>query len=99
MSATKIDEESGRTTPMMVPARPAFADRIGNPAPLAMGGFAVTLSAVSLAMMGLRGVSTQTAFIGDLCFVACVGLLISAQWEMVKGNTFSYTVLSAYGGF
>lgn len=65
--------------------------------PLAMGGFATTLLSVSLAMMGFRGVSVQTVFIGDLCFVACIGLLISAQWEIVKGNTFAYTVLTAYG--
>lgn len=64
-----------------------------------MGGFATTLLSVSLAMMNFRDVSTQTLFVGDLCFVAFFGLLISAQWEMVRGNTFSYTVLSAYGEF
>ncbi|KXJ88143.1 GPR1/FUN34/yaaH family-domain-containing protein [Microdochium bolleyi] len=72
---------------------------LADPAPLAMGGFATTLLTVSLAMMNLRGVSSQTLFVGNLCFVACVGLLISAQWSMVKGDTFSYTVLSAYGLF
>lgn len=66
-------------------------------APLAMGGFATTLLSVSLAMMNFRGVTTQTIFIGNLCFVACIGLLISAQWSMVKGDTFSYTVLTAFG--
>lgn len=64
-----------------------------------MGGFATTLLTVSLAMMNFRGVSNQTIFVGDLCFVACIGLLISAQWSMVKGDTFSYTVLSAFGAF
>lgn len=62
-----------------------------------MGGFATTFLSLSLAMMNFRGVFTQTIFVGDLCFVAGIGLLISAQWEMVRGNTFSYTVLSAYG--
>lgn len=52
---------------------------------------------LSLSMMGFRGVSNQTVFIGNLCFLAGVGLLISAQWEMVKGNTFAYTVLAAFG--
>jgi succinate-acetate transporter protein len=66
-------------------------------APLAMGGFATTLLSVSLAMMNFRGVALQTMYIGNLCFVACIGLLISAQWSMVKGDTFSYTVLSAFG--
>ncbi|KAL1874763.1 hypothetical protein VTK73DRAFT_182 [Phialemonium thermophilum] len=80
-----------------------FSQRLANPAPLAMGGFATSLLSVSLAMMGFRGVTNQTVFVGDLCFVACVALLISAQWEMVRGQTFSYTVLSAfalfYGGY
>ncbi|KAI1408028.1 GPR1/FUN34/yaaH family-domain-containing protein [Hypoxylon sp. FL1857] len=77
----------------------SLSQRLANPSPLAMGGFATTLLTVSLAMMGFRGVSTQTLFVADLCLVACVALLISAQWEMVRGNTFSYTVLSAFGLF
>lgn len=48
-------------------------------------------------MMGFRGVENQTVFIPNLCFLAGLGLLISAQWEMVKGNTFEYTVLAAFG--
>ncbi|KAM0715787.1 hypothetical protein Q7P37_008301 [Cladosporium fusiforme] len=72
---------------------------IGNPTPLAMGGFATTLLTLSLSMMGFRGVHTQTVFVGDLCFAAGIGMLISAQWEIVRGNTFTYTVLSAFGLF
>ncbi|KAF2008427.1 hypothetical protein BU24DRAFT_415788 [Aaosphaeria arxii CBS 175.79] len=75
------------------------AGRLADPAPLAMGGFATSLITVCFAMMNLRDVSIQTVNIGNLCFVASIGLLISAQWEMVRGNTFSYTVLSAYGLF
>ncbi|KAK1767911.1 GPR1/FUN34/yaaH family-domain-containing protein [Phialemonium atrogriseum] len=96
MSCTKKDEEVAE---MRIEAYPRMEQRIGNPTPLAMGGFATTLLTLSLAMMGFRGVSVQTIFVGDLCFVACIGLLISAQWEMVKGNTFGYTVLSAFGLF
>lgn len=64
-----------------------------------MGGFATTLLSVSLALLQVRGVENQTIFIGDLCFVASIGLLISAQWSMVKGDTFSYTVLTAFGSY
>ncbi|CEJ60854.1 hypothetical protein PMG11_09410 [Penicillium brasilianum] len=70
---------------------------LANPSPLGFGGFATTLMTLSLSMMGFRGVSNQTLFISNLCFLAGVGLLISAQWEMLKGNTFSYTVLTAFG--
>ncbi|KAL2817997.1 GPR1/FUN34/yaaH family-domain-containing protein [Aspergillus cavernicola] len=70
---------------------------LANPNPLGFGAFATTLMTLSLSNMGFRGVSNQTLFIGDLCLLAGIGLLISAQWEMVRGNTFSYTVLAAFG--
>ena len=28
-----------------------------------------------------------------------IGMVISAQWELVLGNTYAYTVLSAFGFF
>ncbi|RAH46254.1 uncharacterized protein BO95DRAFT_362091 [Aspergillus brunneoviolaceus CBS 621.78] len=71
--------------------------------PLGFGAFATTLMTLSFSMMGFRSVSNQTVFIANLCFLAGIGLLISAQWEMMKGNTFAYTVLGAfafyYGGY
>ncbi|KAL5364714.1 GPR1/FUN34/yaaH family-domain-containing protein [Aspergillus floccosus] len=77
---------------------------LANPGPLGFGAFATTLMTLSVYMMGFRGVSNQTVFIADLCFLAGIGLLISAQWEMVKGHTFAYTVLAGflglyYGGY
>ncbi|KAI9147107.1 Acetate transporter protein patA [Paramyrothecium foliicola] len=93
-SILKGDEECGSGTEI---SRKAFPETLANPSPLAMGGFATTLLTVSLAMMGLRGVSNQSLFMGDLCFVASIALIISAQWEMLRGNTFSYTVLTAFG--
>ena len=65
--------------------------------PLGFGCFATTLMTLSLSLMGFRGVSNQSVFIGNLCFLAGLCLLISAQWEMMKGDTFSYTVLAAFG--
>ncbi|KXH47901.1 hypothetical protein CNYM01_01419 [Colletotrichum nymphaeae SA-01] len=53
--------------------------------------------------MGIRDIENQAVFIANLCFLAGLGLLISAQWEMVRGNTFAYTTLIAfafyYGGY
>ncbi|KAL4993146.1 GPR1/FUN34/yaaH family-domain-containing protein [Aspergillus recurvatus] len=74
-----------------------LSKHLANPGPLGFGAFATTLMTLSLSMMGLRAVSNQTVFITNLCFLAGLGLLISAQWEMVKGNTFNYTVLTAFG--
>lgn len=62
-----------------------------------MGGFATTLLTLSLSLMDLRGTSIEAIHTGNLVLVAGLGLLISAQWEMARGNTFSYTVLSAFG--
>lgn len=61
-----------------------------------MGMFATTLLTLSLAMMGFRGVREQAVFVGNLCFAAGIGMFVSAQWEMILGNTFSYTVLTAF---
>lgn len=52
---------------------------------------------LSLSMMGARGVENQGMFVADLLLLAGLGLIITAQWEMVRGNTFSYTALSAFG--
>ncbi|KAL4869408.1 hypothetical protein BDV12DRAFT_168094 [Aspergillus spectabilis] len=75
----------------------ATGRRLANPNPLGFGAFATTLMTLSLSNMGFRGVSNQTLFIADLCLLAGFGLLISAQWEMVRGSTFGYTVLAAFG--
>lgn len=48
-------------------------------------------------MMGARGVENEGMFIGNLLLLAGLGLIITAQWEMVRGNTFAYTILSAFG--
>ncbi|OHF01690.1 hypothetical protein CORC01_02881 [Colletotrichum orchidophilum] len=77
--------------------------RLANSSPFGYGAFATTLMTVSLSMLGIRNVENQALFIANLCFLAGLGLLISAQWEMVRGNTFAYTTLIAfafyYGGY
>ncbi|KAL6355613.1 hypothetical protein LRP88_11216 [Fusarium phalaenopsidis] len=78
---------------------PSMVHQIGNPSPMAMGTFATTLLTLSLSMMGFRGVATQTVFIANLCFAAGLGMLISAQWEIARGNSFGYAYLSAYAFF
>ncbi|KAI9368479.1 GPR1/FUN34/yaaH family-domain-containing protein [Aspergillus egyptiacus] len=97
IDALRSDVEAA-SAPTVKPRR-----RLANPNPLGFGAFATTLMTLSLSNMGFRGVSNQTVFIADLCLLAGIGLLISAQWEMVRGNTFSYTVLAAfalyYGGY
>lgn len=57
-------------------------------------GFATTLLTLLLSMMGARGVENEGMFIGNLLLLAGLGLILSAQWEMVRGNTFPYTARS-----
>ncbi|KAK1453533.1 hypothetical protein CMEL01_05192 [Colletotrichum melonis] len=74
-----------------------LADHIIPQSPFGYGAFATTLMTLSLANMGIRNIENQAVFIANLCFLAGLGLLVSAQWEMVRGNTFAYTTLIAFG--
>lgn len=67
--------------------------------PLGLGSFATTLMTLSLSMMGAGGVLNQGVSIANLCFLVGIGLLIDAQWEMIRGDTFAYTILTAFGKF
>ncbi|KAI9806881.1 MAG: hypothetical protein M1833_002539 [Piccolia ochrophora] len=49
--------------------------------------------------MEWRGVTTTNILIGNFFFIAGLGMVISAQWELVRGNSFGYTVMSAFGFF
>ncbi|KAF2087066.1 hypothetical protein K490DRAFT_42624, partial [Saccharata proteae CBS 121410] len=66
---------------------------------LAIGAFATTLTTLSCSLMEFRGVTTTNVFIGNFFFVAGIGMVVSAQWELVRGNSYGYTVLSAFGLF
>lgn len=62
-----------------------------------VGAFATTLTTLSLSLMQWRGVTITNVYVANFFFVAALGLLISAQWEMSAGNGFAYTVYSAFG--
>lgn len=85
--------------PQYVPVPITLKAQLGSPTALAIGAFATTLTTLSLALMGFRGVGITNAFIGDFFGVAGIGMVVTAQWEIVLGNTYAYTVLSAFGPF
>ncbi|KAJ6784809.1 hypothetical protein PWT90_10774 [Aphanocladium album] len=64
-----------------------------------IGAFATTLTTLSLSLMEWRGVTITNVYVANFFFVAALGLLISAQWELSVGNGFAYTVYSAFGLF
>lgn len=63
----------------------------------ALGAFATTITTLSCALVEWRGLTMANAFIGNFFFIAGIGMVLSAQWELVRGNSYNYTVFSAYG--
>jgi hypothetical protein len=61
---------------------------------LAIGVFATILTTLSLSLVEWRGVTTNNGFVAYFFLAAAFGLLIIAQWELVVGNGFAYTVFS-----
>lgn len=82
-----------------IPVPITIKAQLGSPTALAIGAFATTLTTLSFSLMGWRGLSASNAVLGNYFGVAGIGMVISAQWELVLGNTYAYTVLSAFGLF
>lgn len=102
LAAGKPASATGSVSPsglQYIPVPITLKAQLGSPTALAIGAFATTLTTLSLALMEFRGVTVSNAFIGDFFGVAGIGMVVTAQWEMVLGNTYAYTVLSAFGLF
>ncbi|KAF7882044.1 uncharacterized protein EAF01_011824 [Botrytis porri] len=77
----------------------SFGSTIGSPTALATGEFATTLTTLSSALVGFRRLSNIDVFVANFNFCAGICMVISAQWELIRGNSYGYTVLSAFGLF
>jgi hypothetical protein len=98
-SSSSPQSANGTFNVQYIPVPITIKAQLGSPTALAIGAFATTLTTLSFALMGWRGMSVTNAFIGNFFGVAGIGMVISAQWEIVLGNTYAYTVLSAFGLF
>jgi succinate-acetate transporter protein len=98
-SISSPQSANGAFNVQYIPVPITIKAQLGSPTALAIGAFATTLTTLSFALMGWRGMSVTNAFIGNFFGVAGIGMVISAQWEIVLGNTYAYTVLSAFGLF
>lgn len=98
-SSSSPNSTNGTLNVQYIPVPITIKAQLGSPTALAIGAFATTLTTLSFALMGWRGMSVTNAFIGNFFGVAGIGMVISAQWEIVLGNTYAYTVLSAFGLF
>ncbi|KAF9253759.1 hypothetical protein DTO013E5_2178 [Penicillium roqueforti] len=86
-------------SPMTV-RQSSLAKKVGNPTPLALGGFVITTTPVSCCLMGWRGASGNgVAFIGPIIFLGGLLLLITSILEFIIGNTFPCVVFGTIGGF
>ncbi|CAG8895276.1 unnamed protein product [Penicillium egyptiacum] len=86
-------------TPMTVRQSP-LAKKVGNPTPLALGGFVITTTPISCCLMAWRGASGNgVAFIGPIIFLGGLLLLITSILEFIIGNTFPCVVFGTIGGF
>ncbi|CAG8021157.1 unnamed protein product [Penicillium olsonii] len=86
-------------TPMTV-RQSSVARKVGNPTPLALGGFVITTTPLSCCLMAWRGASGNgIAFIGPIVFLGGLLLLITSILEFIIGNTFPCVVFGTIGGF
>ncbi|KAJ5970511.1 uncharacterized protein N7479_000429 [Penicillium vulpinum] len=86
-------------TPMTVRQSP-LSKKVGNPTPLALGGFVITTTPLSCCLMGWRGASGNgVAFIGPIVFLGGLLLLLTSILEFIIGNTFPCVVFGTIGGF
>ncbi|KAE8452458.1 hypothetical protein EG329_000360 [Mollisiaceae sp. DMI_Dod_QoI] len=69
----------------------------GNPTPLALVGFVVALSPLSVELMGWRGASGLNATIGPTYFFGGLLLIIAGILEFFLGNTFPCVVFFGFG--
>ncbi|KAF3401977.1 Protein alcS [Penicillium rolfsii] len=73
--------------------------QIGSPTALGMGAFAIAFTTLSMSLMEWRGAAITNAYIGNCFFTAGMGLVLVAQWELVRGNSFGHTVFGGFGLF
>ncbi|KAG4429472.1 hypothetical protein IFR05_015048 [Cadophora sp. M221] len=69
----------------------------GNPTPLAIVGFVVALSPLSIELMGWRGAGGLSATAGANWFFGGLLLVVSGLLEFFLGNTFPSVVFMSYG--
>ncbi|KAJ9296873.1 hypothetical protein DTO271G3_5072 [Paecilomyces variotii] len=73
---------------------------VGNPTPLGILGFVVTLGPLSCQLMGWRGSGGGgAAIVGVMYFIGGLLMIIAGVMEWILGNTFTLVVLSSFGAF
>jgi len=76
-----------------------FGDRIADPGPLGLAGFAGTTFVLSVVNTGMLGAQLQGVVLGLALFYGGLAQLTAGMWEFVKGNTFGAVAFASYGAF
>jgi len=72
----------------------------GNPTPLALCGFIMSLTPLSNVLMGWRGAGgTGAAEVGVYYFFGGLLMVLGAFLEFILGNTFPFVVFGSFGAF
>lgn len=72
----------------------------GNPTPLCLGGFLLSLSPLSCILMGWRGSGGLGASqVGVLFAFGGILMILGAVGEFILGNTFPFVVFGTFGAF
>lgn len=75
------------------------APKIGNPTPLGLSAFALSVFILSCYNVGVLGISIPNVIVGVSLFTGGVVQFAAGMWEFKVGNTFGGTGFSAFGGF
>jgi succinate-acetate transporter protein len=81
------------------PGSPSFADRIADPGPLGLAGFAGTTFFSGVVNAGLLSQTVGAGILGLAFFYGGLAQLLAGMWEFTKGNTFGAVAFSSYGAF
>ncbi|KAF1843367.1 uncharacterized protein K460DRAFT_357103 [Cucurbitaria berberidis CBS 394.84] len=72
----------------------------GNPTPLALIGFLLSLTPLSMTLMGWRGAGGNgAASTGWYYFAGGLLMVLGGLGEWILGNTFPFVVFTSFGGF
>lgn len=92
-----------RATPRETPISPtpavASATGIGDPGPLGLSGFALTVFLLSLVNTGIVPSLDTKVVLGVAILYGGLAQLLAGMWAFRTGNTFGATAFTAYGAF
>ncbi|CAG8440828.1 11560_t:CDS:2 [Ambispora gerdemannii] len=91
---------STRTNNTSSPPRHRYTPpKIGNPTPLGLSAFALSVMVLSFYDCHAFGIHIPNAAVGVSLFTGGVVQFAAGMWEFKVGNTFGGTGFSAFGGF